>query len=190
VVGVLLLLSALGGAIPCSYRRSGEKEIAPQGGCAIRAPDGSLRIDRRHLGRLDFGIDGMAAVFVEGRGWAYVRRDGRTLEVPEFDNGPDDFSEGLVRIRRDGKTGYADRSFRTVIRPRFDDGWPFDGGRALVCIGCRLAPPDPRHDEHRPVSGGAWGFIDRTGREVVPIRYSREEALAKGRNLQDSGTGR
>ena len=133
----------------------------------------------------------MAAVFVEGTGWAYVRRDGGTLEVPASDNGPDNFSEGLVRIRRAGKTGYADASFRTVIPPRFDFGWPFEKGRALVCLACRVAPPDPRHhDEHAPVTGGTWGYIDHRGREVVPIRYSREEALVKGRGLRNSDAGR
>jgi len=183
----VLLLSAASAALPCSYRPSGKKEIAPQGSCAARAPDGSLRIERGHLARLDFGRGGMAAVFIEGAGWAYVRRDGHTLEVLASDNGPDDFSESLVRIRRDGKTGYADRSFRTVIPPRFDFGWPFEKGRALVCIGCRFGPPDSRQDEHQSVTGGTWGFIDRTGREVVPIRYSREQAFARGRDLRDPG---
>ena len=131
----------------------------------------------------------MAEVFVEGVGWAYVRRDGRNLEVPAFDNGPDDFSEGLVRIRRRGKTGYADASFATVIPPRFDFAWPFEKGRALVCLSCRPAP-DARLGEHAPVAGGTWGYIDRTGREVVPIRYSREEAIAKGRDLRGSDSGR
>jgi len=174
-VNGLLLLAAVAGLLPCSYRKAGEPEIAPHGACASRAAGGSLRIAPRHLRRLDFGSDGLATVFVEGPGWVYVRRDGAALEVPAFDNGPDAFSEGLVRIRRGGRFGFADRSFRTVIVPSFDFAWPFEKGRALVCIGCA---PSATREEHAPVSGGSWGYVDSSGRELVPVRLTREEALA------------
>ncbi len=175
---ILLLLLSAAGLLPCSYRASGQAEIAPHGPCATRTKDGSLRIDRRHLVRLNYGSDGLAEVFAEGVGWAYVRRGGETLEVLTEDNGPDEFADGLVRIRRGGKIGYADRSFRIAIAPQFDFGWPFAKGRALVCRGCRVEL-SKLSEEHAAVSGGLWGYIDRTGREVVPVTLSREEALAK-----------
>jgi hypothetical protein len=31
--------------------------------------------------------------------------------------------------------------------------------------------------EHRPVVGGHWGYIDHSGDEVVPVRFSRNEAF-------------
>jgi len=179
VTSLLLLLAAAGALLPCSYRKAGESEIAPHGACASRAADGAVRIGRSDLRLLDYGPDGLASVFVEPATWVYVRRDGATLEVLAFDNGPDDFSDGRVRIRRGGKIGYADRSFRTAIAPRFDFGWPFEKGRALVCLGCVPAASDPGKENHSPVSGGKWGYIDPDGREVVPIRLSREEAIAR-----------
>jgi hypothetical protein len=177
-VNSLLLLAAVAGLLPCSYRKVGEPEIAPHGACASRTAGGSLRIGRRHLRALDYGSDGLAAVFVEKAGWAWVRRDGASIEVPAFDNGPDAFSEGLVRVRHGGRIGFADRSFRTVVAPRYDFAWPFEKGRALVCVGC--APPAAGSGKEEPVSvtGGSWGYIDRSGREVVPLRLTREEALA------------
>ena len=174
-----LLLLAAAAMLPCSYRASGEPEIASHGPCASRAADGSLRIDRRHLARLHYGSGGLAEVFVEGSGWAYVRRGGATLEVLAEDNGPDDYADGLVRIRRGGKIGYADRSFRIAIAPRFDFAWPFAKGRALVCRGCRVEAAGPGK-EHPAVAGGLWGYIDRAGREVVPVKLTREQALARG----------
>lgn len=177
-VNSLILLAAVASLLPCSYRKAGEPEIAPHGACASRSPGGSLRIGRSHLRALDYGPEGLAAVFVEGSGWAWVRRDGATLEVPAFDNGPDAFSEGLVRTRRGGKIGFADRSFRTVIAARFDFAWPFEKERALVCIGCAPSRSGPGAQEHASVSGGTWGYVDRSGREVVPIRRTRAEALA------------
>jgi hypothetical protein len=174
---LLILLAAAVALLPCSYRKAGSREIAAHGLCASRAADGAIRIDTSHLRLLDYGSEGLAEVFVERAGWIYVRRGGATLEVLAFDNGPDGFSDGLVRIRRNGKIGYADRSFRTVIAPRFDFAWPFEKGRALVCLGCAPAEHDPGKEDHAPVSGGKWGYIDPDGREVVPIRLSREEAV-------------
>lgn len=34
-----------------------------------------------------------------------------------------------------------------------------------------------RVGEHRPVIGGRWGYVDRSGQEVVPVRLSRSAAL-------------
>lgn len=177
-MNAFLVLAAVASLLPCSYRRVGEREIAPHGACASRAADGTLRIGRRHQRGLDYGSDGLAAVFVEKTGWAWVRRDGASIEVPAFDNGPDAFSEGLVRVRRGGRIGFADRHFRTVVAPRFDFAWPFEKGRALVCVGCAPESTAPGKEEHASVSGGSWGYIDRSGREVVAIRLTREEALA------------
>ena len=174
-VATLLLSAAL---LPCSYRAVGDAEISLHGPCASRAADGSIRILRRHRARLDYDAAGMASVFVDGAGWLYVRRGGATLPVLTFDNGPDDYSEGLVRIRRAEKIGYADRSFRIAIAPRFGFGWPFEKGRALVCIGCRT-DSGAVGEEHAEVTGGLWGYIDRAGREVVAVKLTREEALAQ-----------
>ncbi|NEV64594.1 WG repeat-containing protein [Thiorhodococcus minor] len=92
-----------------------------------------------------------------------------------LDNGPDPFAEGLVRSRRAGRILYVDVHFREVIGPRYDWGWPFAQGRALVCRGCR-----PLQDgEHSRVSGGRWGWIDRQGREVVPVQLREAQARAR-----------
>ena len=46
----------------------------------------------------------------------------------QYDNGDDYVSEGLYRIvDRKGRIGYADETGKTVIRPRFAFGYPFEG---------------------------------------------------------------
>jgi hypothetical protein len=162
-------------AFDCAYAAQPDGEIADRGPCAYEGAGGRVRIVPARLSQLSYDADGLASVWVRGRGWLYVKRDGETLEVLSEDNGPDPFSEGLVRSMRGGKVAYFDRSFRMVISPRYDFGWPFEGGRALVCLGCRTAPADS--EGHRAVLGGLWGYIDRDGREVVPVRSSREDAL-------------
>ena len=56
-----------------------------------------------------------------------------TTGVFQCDNGNDYVSEGLYRIvDKRGRIGYADESGRTVIKPRFAFGFPFENGKAKV----------------------------------------------------------
>ena len=93
------------------------------------------------------------------------------------DNYADDFSEGLTRSLVGNRIAYFDHDFHQVLPPTYDWGWPFKDGRALVCLGCKVAEVDD--EGHRPVIGGKWGFIDKRGREVVSVSLSQAEALTK-----------
>ncbi len=146
--------------------------------CAVVRSDGSVRIRTTHLRTLAFN-DGLATLNVDGRGWFYVRRNGRVLEVLLQDNGADDFVEGLVRGRRYGKVAFFDRSFRMVLPPTYDFAWPFENGLSMVCSGCREEPAAADPDHHVLVDGGLWGYIDHRGKEVIPVKYSRDEALRR-----------
>ena len=110
------------------------------------------------------------AVVAVGRDLFWVDRSGRAVPALPFDNGADYFVDGLARTIRKGKIGFVDRRLREVIPPRWDWASPFDGGVAAVCEGCRPSG----NGEHRPVEGGRWGYVDRTGRIVVPATYARE----------------
>lgn len=125
----------------------------------------SVRRDRR----------GLASVLVSGDGWYYIAPNGVTAKVLTWDNGPDDFAEGLARFERNGKIGFLNPSLQVRIKPVYDFAWPFDGGKALVCTGCHPGQGDA--DGHKPVIGGLWGYINKQGQQVVPIRHAREELL-------------
>jgi WG repeat protein len=125
---------------------------------------------------MSFSSDGLAQAFIDGQ-WHYIKRNGDTLPVITYDNGADYFSEGLVRSIRNGKIAYYTADFAQAVPPRYDWGWPFENGRALVCRGCKKDETDK--SEHIPVVGGEWGYIDRHGIEVVPVRLSQAEALSK-----------
>lgn len=77
-----------------------------------------------------------------------------------------DVSEGLVVIEKDGKFGYADVSGRTIIAPRFDYCWPFVEGRARIF--------------QRSFGKGHFGFIDRSGNEVIPCKYVAAHDFSEG----------
>jgi hypothetical protein len=77
-----------------------------------------------------------------------------------------DISEGLVVIEKNGKFGYADVSGRTIVAPRFDYCWPFVEGRARVF--------------QRAAVKGHFGFIDHTGKEVIPCKYVAAHDFSEG----------
>ncbi len=168
--------------VTCSYVARAEsvaiaEEFEPHAGCAAVDADGTVRFAPAHLARMVLDPDGLARVVVAGR-WFYVRPNGEHLEVVTFDNGPDEFSQGLARSLRGGRIGYFDRTFRQIVPSTFDWGWPFENGRALVCRGCALDPPDA--DGHRTLSGGLWGYIDPAGKEVVPVTLTQEAVRLRG----------
>lgn len=134
---------------------------------------GKVTMTGEHLSRMRFNADGLAVLSVSGQHY-YVKPGGALLPVLAYDNGADGFSEGLTRSRVAGKVAFFDADFTQVIPPKYDWAWPFEAGRALVCLGCRAGPPDS--DNHVAVSGGTWGYVDRKGVEVVPVIYSKEEA--------------
>lgn len=188
VVGWLAALPAFAAAEPevgCAYQPRAtagnpQPEVTFAERCGRELSDGTAEIERDHLAAMDFDRQGLAAVRL-GEHFYYLRRDGTSARVVAYDNWADDFAEGRVRTQRTvagaEKIGYLDHELRSVVAPRYDWGFPFEGGRALVCNGCRPGAPDA--DGHRVVSGGLWGYIDRAGREVVPLRYSREELLKR-----------
>lgn len=157
---------------PRAAKKDSQVGIARHPRCAVVQRDGSIRVLPRHLRALNFDSSGLATVVIEKGRWFYVKRNGRSLEVLPFDNGADYFAEGLVRGRRNGKIAFFDHAFRRVIPPKYDFAWPFEHGLAEVCSGCR----EVADGEHRTMTGGLWGYIDKRGREVIEVQFSRDEA--------------
>jgi hypothetical protein len=159
--------------LACTYvAKAPGAELESHPGCARRVEE-RLVFSAQTLRALSYDQHRLAEVMVEDSGWHYLKPDGASLPVVTYDNGADAFSEGLVRAPAGGKIAYFDRAFRQVIAPRYEWGSPFENGRALVCLGCK----EERRGEHSWMTGGTWGYIDRSGKEVVPVRLEREQAL-------------
>jgi|SRR5579862_391357 len=131
--------------------------------CVRVGVDGSRSIAARYLKELRYGTSDLAGVRgVDG--WMYVDRRGRVVitGVPTFDNGPDEFQDGLVRFVKNHKYGFADQNGKIVIAPRYDGAMPFEKGRAKVCLGCVETCAD--HEcEHHVFSGGEWLSVGKNG---------------------------
>lgn len=168
-IGASLLLALLlpGGVIATETCFAlGGTDITPLPSCPQNAA-GNLELPASHVRQLHFDLNGLAVVLLGSQHY-YVRADGHSLPVLNYDNGPDYFQEGLTRARIDGRIGYFNRQLQPAFAARFDWGLPFKEGVAEVCNGCTLADPDA--DGHRAVVGGKWFVINPQGQVIDPAR--------------------
>jgi hypothetical protein len=162
------------GCIPKRTEQYQYPEWEVLNGCASYEND-VLKISQEHMDNLNFGEINAARFFTSGQHF-YVKPDGKFLPVIFYDNGADSYREGLTRSLLKGKIAYYDINFALVIAPDYDWAWPFHEGRALVCKGCVLTPVE---DGHKALEGGMWGFINKEGKEVVPVKYTAAEVSSK-----------
>jgi hypothetical protein len=96
----------------------------------------------------------------------FIDPEGREIIPPFAAESVADFSEGRAMVRPgkivggcSGKVGFIDPEGKWVKKPEFDDARDFREGLAAVNRGARCH------------AGGKWGYIDRDGREVIPVTY-------------------
>jgi hypothetical protein len=102
---------------------------------------------------------------VIGRGtkmFAIDRKGNRLFDVFQFDNGPDEPSEGLFRIVNNGRIGFANTQGKLVIAPDFQCAYPFENGTAKVSRKCTTK----KDGEHSTWQSNDWYYIDKTGKKV------------------------
>ncbi len=94
--------------------------------------------------------------------WVVIDRAEKVLyEIFPFDNGPDYPSEGLFRMIKDGKIGYADaNTYAIVIPPQFDCAFPFENGKAKVSTRCTTSTDG----EHKVWTSDTWQYVDKKGK--------------------------
>lgn len=77
-----------------------------------------------------------------------------------YDNGPDYPAEGLIRVMKNGKIGYADaKTYVLVIEPKFDCAFPFENGQAKVSNQCKTV----KDGEYSVWESDAWQYVDKRG---------------------------
>lgn len=94
--------------------------------------------------------------------WVILDSKKQTLyEVFPYDNGPDYPSEGVIRVVKNGKIGYADaKTYVIVIAPQFDCAFPFENGKAKVSNQCQTV----KEGEHSIWKSDAWQYVDKQGK--------------------------
>ncbi len=72
----------------------------------------------------------------------------------------DNFSEGLIRIKQNGKIGFADKTGKIVIKPRYSCAYPFCNGKSKVTYSCTTTKDEM---EQTSCSSPNWFYIDKHG---------------------------
>ncbi|MFC2087183.1 WG repeat-containing protein [Bacteroidota bacterium] len=101
-----------------------------------------------------------------------IDRKGKELyEVYWYDNGPDYVSDGLFRIVKNGKIGYANEHGNIVIKPVFECANPFEHGIARVTYKCERTV----EGEHVRMKSTGWFYINTNGQKVSDLELPPEE---------------
>lgn len=79
-----------------------------------------------------------------------------------YDNGPDYMKEGLFRIERNGKIGYANEAGEIVIDAVYACADPFENNKARVALTCTLT----KEGEYTRQQSESWFYIDHTGKRI------------------------
>ena len=96
-------------------------------------------------------------------GFVAIDRSEKVLfNIFPFDNGPDYPSEGLFRIVKDGKIGYADSNFKVRIPAQYGCAFPFSNGNAKVSTACKTVADG----EHQVWISDNWFYINKSGVRV------------------------
>lgn len=107
------------------------------------------------------GTQGKLSMVEKDQKWVLVDEQNTVLyDVFIYDNGPDAAADGLYRIVKDGKIGYADAATNAiVIEPQYDCAYPFENGKAKVSTNCKTV----KDGEYDVWESDAWQFIDKKG---------------------------
>jgi hypothetical protein len=110
--------------------------------------------------------EGKAAVQVKGGRWGVIDANGSFVIQPQLWNWCR-FQDGLAPLAtKEGKWGVIDEIGNFVVQPNYDTIGPFENERALVRTG--------------EGSEARFGFIDRTGAEVIALEFHRARHFSKG----------
>lgn len=93
-----------------------------------------------------------------------INRDKKVVfEAFMYDNGPDYLSEGLFRIKQNGKIGFANEKGEIIIPAIYECAYPFEEGIAKVSMRCETVTDG---FEHFGWESKEWFFINQKGQKV------------------------
>jgi hypothetical protein len=81
-----------------------------------------------------------------------------------FDNGPDFYSDGLFRIRRNGKIGFANKQGEIIIEPKYECAFPFENNQSKVSLNCEFVKDEIGHIS---MVSNEWFYIDKNDNKII-----------------------
>lgn len=147
----------------------------------------------KHFGNSDLAQVYLGTVYSstgiqdEGK-WGLIDRTGKEI-VPCKYSRIYDFQEGLAEVYIGkthngapvgGKFGFIDTAGTEVVPCKYDyTFWGFNEGLAAVSSGGEFE--FVRENNRYSYRGGKWGYIDKTGEEIIPLKYDEADKFSAGK---------
>lgn len=122
---------------------------------------------------------GLAGVCLNSQ-WGFIDKTGKTVIPLEYESvGSFDLDSGLACVRVNGKWGAINRSGETVIEPRFDNGFHFRDGRAVVRFDQTVSVPAPAGGTYTATLPLVERVLTIDG-TLLPGEYRRIDPFSEG----------
>lgn len=121
---------------------------------------GNMVIDPIYSGPSMFE-NGESIVELDGKTYSINTKGERKL-LESYNKSEYRYYEGLATAEKDGKWGFVDKSENFVIEPKYDYVARFSEGLAMVAM---------KNNDNTYT----YGYIDKKGKEVIPIKYHIED---------------
>lgn len=190
-------------AIPCKYDSMGlsvrEDRIAvmdAERGWGFINSQGKLVIDCKYTFVHDYR-EGLAAVMDSTRGWGFIDLSGNEV-IPLKYQFASSFYEGFAYVMVNEKIGFIDSKERFLIKPEYSSCNYFQNGFAVVqteksskvfnrdgkCVLSSRKYDDIDYFNYGLAAvedrSGKCGYIDTTGKLIVPLKYDYSEEFSCG----------
>ena len=193
----------------CGYFYNGLASFSYHGKYGFLNTDGEVIVDPEYDYVYDFDKEsGLACVFIgtmsswgypdEGN-YGFIDTEGNVVIDLQYEDGFS-FSEGLAAVEKDGKYGFIDVQENVVIPFKWDNAYNFHDGIAQVWKNEKAGYIDkegnvisePEWDQWSSSSTsfdglirvndslGKYGFIDLTGKLVIPCEYDYANSFSEG----------
>lgn len=112
--------------------------------------------------------DGVAVVKL-GEYYGCINKSGKEIIPPVKYHFLFDFSDGVALFLLNNKYGLIDNSGKEIVKPTYDLVLVSDFSADLVPVNIGGVWVEDEYDGYP--DGGKWGFINKTGKVVIPLEY-------------------
>jgi hypothetical protein len=141
---------------------------------------------------------------IGGTRWGFIDKDGKFILPPTYESVQDFQENGLAIVRVDEETGVINSDGYFIVKPKYDSIQGFSEGRAVVIDeqGFKVIDESGKvitgkvysfiddYREGRALSADTdkssnyvYGFLNRWGKEVIPMEYVHADHFVDGKSL-------
>ena len=141
----------------------------PHSVVTLASPDGKLLTEHTFDDCDDFQ-DGLLCVYSEGKGYGYIDLNGKLVIPPQYEE-TEDFYNNCAAVKKGGQWRLIDRNGREIALERnYQKFGAMENGRCPASM-VQFKSDDFAYYSDYECYAGWWGYVDETGKEVIPPQY-------------------